>query len=380
MKKRFLLAAVMAMCMMVMVMPVAFAEGFPSAEGGTITLTENTEVSNSDWSALWTEGVTAVTIDLGQNTLTISDDGTVNIPEGKTLNLKNGKIVANAFTDGAKSVFSPLKDATITMDNIEMETTGTALFPAGEAAAVVVTDSNIKAGIYAVGTNASTANGALVYSNDVKITLTGSTIEATGQNNDYDTCTVMLNVPGTLDITDCTIIGYRQVVFVRGGTVNIQYSDIQLKDGFAGQTADDYDNANWGSGNEVPMAALLIGNRGNSAYQYEANCKLSNTDITVAPTDEEAIYLYQMVSEAGVDRNVTLDIDGGTYTGTVSINHASGAAPAEVTIASGTFSSDVSAYLVDTVKQDSTTGQVRPLKESDLESVACIGKTYYRSL
>ena len=52
-----------------------------------------------------------------------------------------------------------------------------------------------------------------------------------------------------------------------------------------------YLNDNWGSGNEVPEAALVIGNRSSSAYRYPATCYLENTTVS-NDNGGTAVYLY----------------------------------------------------------------------------------------
>ena len=341
------------------------ASPFPAAESGVITLTEDITVTASQWPVTDT-----VTIDLNGRKITMSDGGTVTVPEGKTLTIQNGTIEANNYPNGTTSVFSAEKDASIVVDRITMTTNGAALFPAGSAAAVTVTSSNITAGTYVVGTNADTRDGTLIYSNNVQITLENSTFDTTGhQNNDKDTCTVMINVPGTLKIDRCQVTGHRQAVMVRGGEAQITNSTITLTDTYSGGDSDNYDNANWGAGNNVPMAALLVGNR-SSEYKFPATCTLEGTTIT-APTSHNSIYLYQMAeSDSSINRQVTLNIESGTY-GTVSFNSADGA-KAEISISGGTFSSDVSDYLaegVDLIANNDGTYTVGELTVSNAAAV-----------
>lgn len=248
-----------------------------------------------------------LTIDLGNHKWTITNGRTVDAGNGHSLTIQNGEIVANAFPDGITSVFSADTGATLVIDNITMTTTGAALYPSGSASAVTVTNSNITAGTYALGTN---ANGK--QSMNVVVTLKGSTFVATGyQNNDRDTCTVMINVPGKLDIDNCNITGGRQALAVRGGTATVKDSNITLTDVYAGSDAHKYDDAAWGSGNNLPIAALLVGNRvankDTGAYAYPTDCTVTNTTIT-APTGYDAVYGYGMESGANNDRSVKLDL------------------------------------------------------------------------
>ena len=91
------------------------------------------------------------------------------------------------------------------------------------------------------------------------------------QNNDRDTCTVMINVPGTMNIDNCKIYGGRQVLFVRCGTATVNNSTITLSSAY--NDAGKYDNKVWGSGNEVPMGAVVVGNRADGTA-YDTPCNL----------------------------------------------------------------------------------------------------------
>ena len=307
------------------------------ADETNLKLIDDITLESSDWGL--TEGVD-LTIDLNGFEITMEDDQTVIIPEGASLTLSNGTIMANEYPNGTKAVFNAGKDASIVMDDITMETTGAALFPAGNAAAVTVTDSKITGGTYVVGTNASTQDDELIYSDDVKITLTDSEFDTTGYtNNDYDACTVMINVPGILTIDNCTIIGHRQAVLVRGGTADIRNSTITMDaDLYSGSAANSYFDGDWKSGNEVPMGALVVGNR-SSAYKFPASCTLTDTTVEVSETSGLcALYAYGMESEAGVDRSVSVAISGdrGGLTGKFSSEGL-----AELTIAGGHYSDEV---------------------------------------
>jgi len=250
------------------------------------------------------------TLDLGGKTLTLRNTKATIVSDGATLTINNGKINAPDVPYGTVAVFSVLENSAIALDHIDMDTTGSALYPQGNAASVTVTDSTINAGVYAVGTNASNggANGGVV------IKLTGSTFTCTHgyQNGDGDNCPVMINVPGTLTVDDCTITGNRQAVLVRGGDATIKNSTIKLDTPYAGTDANAYDDKAWGQGNNLPMAALVVGNNA-SAYQYPANCALENTAVT-APSDYRTVYAYGM-DEAG--REVTLVYDEASTVGTV---------------------------------------------------------------
>ena len=345
MRRKFL-SVVLCVCMMLTMAPFAFAEGdsttelnissggggyetsLPEAINETITLTKDTaltggpasnatqeEIKSNVWTELFNSN-SNLTIDLNGKTLSITTGGNICVPGGKSFTIKNGTIKANEYANGTIAVFSADKNANITLDNVTMITNGSAVFPAGNATSATIIGSNITAGTYAVGTNASVKNGEPIYSYNVKIKIENSRLSTTGCNkNDGDTCTVMINVPGTLAIENSTIIGSRQAVVARGGVTSIAGSTIKLTSPYNGSDKDNYDTTTWGSGNNLPMAALVVGNHAD-AYKYPATCTLSNTTVT-APDGYKTVYTYGMESAEEIDRTVTFSADSQSNVGTI---------------------------------------------------------------
>lgn len=335
--KRKLCSVLLALCMVLTLLPVSalaeertpaeaeqVATQLPSAEDGVVTLESDTSISAA---ALQSAIANGLEINLNGKTLTITSADTVSVPEGKTVKFYNGTILNSTFTRGDLAAFAAGKDATLIVDNVTMNTTGSAFFPAGNASAVTVTNSNITAGVYVIGTNAS---GNL--SDNVRITLKDSTLTSTCyQNNDRDTCTVMINVPGTMNIDNCKIYGGRQVLFVRCGTATVNNSTITLSNAY--NDAGKYDSKDWSSGNEVPMGAVVVGNRTNStAYDTPATCTLNNTTVTGG-----RVYTYQKDEIA-----VKLNITGNSTINGAFVNGDGENGKATIVTESGTYS-DVSA-------------------------------------
>ena len=341
--KKKLCSILLALTMVLTLLPVsALAEGgtpaeaeqvaaeLPSATDGVVTLASDTSIPAAKLQSAIADGLE---INLNGKTLTITSAGTVTVPEGKTVKFYNGTILNSTFTRGDLAAFAADKDATLIVDNVTMNTTGSAFFPAGNASAVTVTNSRITAGVYVIGTNAS---GNL--SDNVRITLKDSTLTSTCyQNNDRDTCTVMINVPGTMNIDNCKIYGGRQVLFVRCGTATVNNSTITLSSAY--NDAGKYDNNIWGSGNEVPMGAVVVGNRANgTAYDTPATCTLNNTTVTGG-----RVYTYQKDAIS-----VKLNITGNSTINGAFVNGDGENGKATIVTESGTYS-DLSAldYLAD---------------------------------
>ncbi|MDM8289665.1 hypothetical protein QUW41_10185, partial [Slackia piriformis] len=299
----------------------------PAAVNGVITLTEDTTVPELGISA-------STVIDLDGHTLTYTGGDTVVLAGGNNLELRNGTFKALDIEganndDYAKGVFNIQKGTSITLDDVVFMTNGAALFPTGDAASVNVSNSEIYAPVYCVGTNAGTADNY-----GVVITLTGSTfmtaiVESTkAQLPEGDSCPVMINVPGTLLMDECQVVGTRQAVVVRGGSAKITRSEIMIvptvgvvPEEMIGcnlyTNNDPYANGEiWKSGNEVPFGAVVLGNN-SDAYKYPAAVDLEETIIFVSEESRDrfpAVYAYD-IKEKG--REVSFIKAGGGIGGDI---------------------------------------------------------------
>lgn len=251
-------------------------------ENGTIRLLNNVELS----SALTVSK--DFTIDLNGKTLTMPNAsqsiGEMNATNNKfNVKFTNGKIVT--CTAGTKSAFAVYTGSSLTVDNVMVDASqGSAFFACGEDAELTITNSKVLAQIYCVSTNANSPENY-----GVKITLKNSDFIA--ESNDGDNAPVMINVGGSLDIDNCNISGQRQGAIVRAGEATIKNSSIVLNGVYANKTQ--YYTGTWGSGNEVPAAALVIGNYHSgdaTAYMAAANVTLTNTTVS-ASEGYAAIYM-----------------------------------------------------------------------------------------
>ena len=327
------LATILALVMAIGLCSVSWAteSGLPAAENGVIKLT-----GNATTTALQND----ITYDLNGHTLTYSGPTHV-VAEGKTLtfmdssvtgNTRGGTLVLSGVT-GTTAAINPQKGATLKVSNIKVTCTGSAFFPQGDAAKVDVTACDVTASVYCVGTNAGSTDNYKVV-----ITLKNSTFVS--NTADGDNCAVMINVPGTLNIDNCTITGDRQAVLVRAGTAVITNSDIKTTGRFT-DAATKYHTSAWQSGNEVPAAALTVGNYQNgsaSAYLAEAKVTVTNTKLT-AENGVPAIY-----TDANDTYKGDLTIGGDSTVVTGEVMKGQKADKPVIAVTGGTFSSDVSAY------------------------------------
>lgn len=247
---------------------------------------------------------------------------------------------------GTQSAINPIAGGTVNVKDIDVECSGSAFYPEGNAAALNITNSHVKAKVYCVGTNAGKdANYG------VAITLKDSTFEATG---DGDNCPVMINVEGTLNIDNCKIIGERQGVLVRAGAATISNSEITTKGTYTNK--EQYYNVAWKPGNEVPAAALTVGNYVNGeagAYKADATVSLENTKVT-GENEFPAIYVDANHKFKG---EVTISGDSAVSGAIVEGQNkdADTNKKISISISGGVFDSDVQAYAANGYKAIKTT-------------------------
>lgn len=309
----------------------SLSEAMAAAQDGTVTLlkdvSEEVEVPAN----------VKATLELNGKTLTMCNTKSVVLANGADLAIRNGSIVAKQMPNGTTPLFNIQANSSISLNKVQLDTNGAALFPQGDAAIVEVTDSYVIGGCFAVATNAEKVDN---YS--VKIVLRDSCFDC--RNYGYnpaasgDGCAVMINVPGTMEIDGCTITGSRQGMLVRGGTATVRNSSITTTGQFA-EGIGKYLDSDWGSGDEVPMAALVVGNRSHE-YLYPVTCVVENTTIDSCNPQVPAIYTYGMETN-GLDVPLTIDGENCKVQGKISNNGA-----AKTTISAGYYTEMVPKELI----------------------------------
>ena len=235
-------------------------------------------------------------IDLGGNTLTVDETiyYTIVLAQDATLTFKNGNMkLKSTMGDNWGVTYFGVKEpgAELVFDNVDIECYNSlAVIENPGQTKITVKDSTIKCGnSTAISTNATK-------SYPCEIEIVDSTIEC-GEVfgnmiawDTHDSCAVFMNVPGKLTVTRSTIIGERQGVLARGGEAVITDSEIVMNGNYTGNY-DQYLNGNWASGNEVPVGALIVGDRSN-AYPYPASVTLVNTKVTSQSANAPAVYIW----------------------------------------------------------------------------------------
>ena len=302
----------------------------------TIKLMGDIAVNLPDFTA-----VKNLTFDLNSQTLTMTNAQGISVDNGARVTFKNGKIISNELAGQAnEAVIGVTSGSIVTLDRIEFETDVTGLLVRGDAAELnIINQSAIRAKGFCFGTNAADENNY-----NVKINLKDSTF--TGSAEDGAAGTAMyINVPGNLDIDNCTINGYFHGLIVRGGTAEIKNSTIinYLDDS---SNASYFEGKDWGSGNKVNLAALTLGNKissENNPYNYPTEVTLVNTTITSAgeaASSYPAIYAW---ANSDPDNGVNISYDNCTING--KIVYGNGGKNIEATILSGAAKINEQSYL-----------------------------------
>ena len=309
----------------------SLSEAMAAAQDGTVTLLKDVSEEGA------VPANVKATLELNGKTLTMCNTKSVVLANGADLAIRNGSIVAKQMPNGTTPLFNIQANSSISLNKVQLDTNGAALFPQGDAATVEVTDSYVIGGCFAVATNAEKVDN---YS--VKIVLRDSCFDC--RNYGYnpaasgDGCAVMINVPGTMEIDGCTITGSRQGMLVRGGTATVRNSSITTTGQFA-EGIGKYLDSDWSSGDEVPMAALVVGNRSHE-YLYPVTCVVENTTIDSCNPQVPAIYTYGMGTD-GLDVTLTIDGENSKVQGEISNNGA-----AKTTISAGYYTEMVPKELI----------------------------------
>jgi len=273
-------------------------------DNGTVTLTNN---CTKTYQTILDKG-NQITIDLNGYELEQYAVTMFEVSNGTNLTIKNGKITANGFTDGTKALISSATSSSVYVYNMDIETTASGFFPMGDAAKVVIENSKVNAGVYAVGTNSSEVDNY-----GVIISIKNSELRTKGYvGNDGDDCTVMINVSGTLNIEDSQIYGHRMGVSVRAGVANIKNTTISAD--LNSPYVDKYLDSLWGSGNEIPSYPLVVGDTSSGAYNANAVCNLVNVKIVNTSTSNTDRFIY-MADDGKYTTELTFDSasSGTTY-------------------------------------------------------------------
>jgi hypothetical protein len=227
------------------------------ADGGSIALNEDISLTSEERYSIDKDTV----LDLNGKTLSIDSTGSlqsIEVPEGKTLTIRGGNLSLTG-ADKNKTLINTTK-GNIVLENVNYKATaGTGIMYKGSGSHITIKDCNFEIdGYFGVSTNANKDNGD---QHDSSVDIIGSTISVS--NSENDNAGICFNAGGKYSITDTTINAQRQGIIVRSG-------DLTLNNVIINKTYDfvkaDPESGSFGSGNEVPQAALFLGNGDTGNY------------------------------------------------------------------------------------------------------------------
>ena len=238
-------------------------------------------------------------IDLSENNYNISG---IIFPESDkeyTVTIKNGNITGS----NRVAAFTQYANSHLILDKVNVNYKAQAvvfLYQGSNPAWLEVKNSALTNNVYGIGTNASKGTDY------VYITIDNSKVTTT--SSDQDNTAILFNVPGKLEIkNDSVISGERQGLIVRGGEATISNSTI-ISSGSSISYAD-YSDSDWKTGNEVPLAALVIGNRSN-AYKYPTTVTLDNVKLSTPNEESERKLMYVYQNEGAPEVTVRGTLNG----------------------------------------------------------------------
>lgn len=135
---------------------------------------------------------------------------------------------------------------------------------------MVFNNVEFKGKVYGFGTNAEGANdysyGTLEFNN----------CKFTGLDNNNDDTGVCINLNVKATFNNCTFNGDRQCLMIRAGEAVLNNCSFNYTGKFSGSNNYLNDEA-WGSGNEVPTAIMVVGNKAVSGYKADSKLVLEGT-------------------------------------------------------------------------------------------------------
>ena len=221
-------------------------------------------------------------IDLNGQELKIGGTTPIVLNSSKSISLKDGTLVLENQNSRRVGI-AICEGGNLELNDVNMTATDVSMVvdKGTNKATVDIIDSVITStDNYILSTNAGNPETGA----DVVINIKNSTLIA--QNS--DSTAVLMNVPGTLNIEDSHLEANRQGLIVRCGNATVKNSTVKSNvttDVIQQNSWDYYDSNKWGSGNEVPVAAVVVGNRGAEgaiSYPYDATLTSINSSFIIA--------------------------------------------------------------------------------------------------
>ena len=204
-----------------------------------------------------------------------------------------------------------VQQGTLTIENAKIETSDCDGIYAQKDGKLIIRNCELSGDGFGICTNASSPYKCDIELYDSKI--------LTKHDAAWSTVGLFFNVEGTVKAENCEFDGKRCAVLMRGGTGTFKnctftyYQDNSDPEWTIDQAATNLHNANWGSGDMVPCAAVVAGNRGTS-YQYPTditftNCTFKVADECVASSLANKVPAMYVYANQGTGLGVKVTID-----------------------------------------------------------------------
>ena len=235
-------------------------------------------------------------MDLNGHTLYL--DSVIYVKNGSyntSFTVKNGTVIST-ISSSSDSALRMYEGAKFSANNVVFTSPGNGILVVPNNSNVDVSISNCTmniGGYYGVATNASFSE-TLPVSSNVKIKIDKTEINM--NRTDYDSTGILFNVKGSVSLDKVTIKSGRQAAVFRGGEHTLKGCSFEIiGNKNSSQYYDDhFTPSSWGDGNQVANAALVVGNKGNNAYEYPIKVTFENLDVKLpGGTDHLALYVYQ---------------------------------------------------------------------------------------
>lgn len=308
-----------------------FSENCKSCiSGGTFSdtstlnyLTDNANVNvnlnkDSEITALYIRKDQTVAMNLNVKTLTIKADA---IPEkidveGKVKN-NNHALISGNLTLKNGSIKNNKRGIALTTNNAKLELDGITYTTTHNDHRGIFNDPNIEGSNITVKNSTMTSLCYVINTNALTNPVGSTTITLENSTFTAKETPLMVNIPATVKVTNCTFNGGWQGVFLRGATTTFTDSHINLVFDNDYATSSIAQGANWGSGNNAPAAALTAGNRSTGAYDYKTKITLNNTTFSNIGTEKgsknaancPAIYIDTESASSKPNQGVELSYD-----------------------------------------------------------------------
>lgn len=244
-------------------------------------------------------------IDLNGYTLTLNNVVRVSTEGAENsivVKFQNGTIKSKTMANYNKpaldhNAIELYNKSSLTLDKVNLDSDLGGIFAVNYESDITLTlnESVVTAGgNYGLSTNASTKNGPL--SNNIIFKITKSKVKMIETATAGDNLAICFNVGGHVEINDSDIIADRQGILLRTGETH-KISNTTISATGKNNTDKEYLSGNWSGGNEVPLAALVIGNR-SASYKLGTTAFLDNVTLNTPEKNSAEktyfdMYIYQ---------------------------------------------------------------------------------------